>query len=283
MGFKATGAARRPRGAGAGSRGTGADGGQPAGRRSAASSKAAAGRPPRRSSGPVERAKAGPAEVRSPFASPGPHADWQAAVRATVDALHYELVEVERAARGLLRVTIDRRPGQTYAAPGDAVTVDDCELVTRQLQYALSVDGVDYARLEVSSPGLDRPLRTSADYERFAGQTVSLTLKAPFQGRKHYQGLLEHGGSPGTDGWQLTFDEGKARQVLAFTLDEVREARLVPVLDFKGRARTAPRPPASPQASDDAGAAGAGSPMAEDTASGEEAATTRENEEGRNR
>lgn len=166
-------------------------------------------------------------------------ADWRAAVRATVEGLRYELVDVERVARGLLRVTIDRRPGQAYAAEGAAVTIEDCEAVTRQLQYALEVDGVDYARLEVSSPGLDRPLRTTADYERFEGQSVHLTLKLPFQGRKHFQGLL--GRAEG--GWQLVFDAGKAEQALSFALDEVREARLVPVLDFKGRkGRTDPTP-----------------------------------------
>lgn len=161
-----------------------------------------------------------------------PNADWRGAVRATVEGLSYELVDAERAGRGLLRVTIDRRPGQAYASPGAAVTVEDCEAVTRQLQYALEVDGVDYARLEVSSPGLDRPLKTPADYARFGGQRIELTLKAPLQGRKHFQGLL---GAAEGGGWQLVFEDGKAEQVLSFMLDEVREARLVPVVDFKGR------------------------------------------------
>lgn len=70
------------------------------------------------------------------------------------------------------------------------VTVEDCEAVTRQLQYVLEVGNVDYARLEVSSPGLDRPLKRVEDYARFAGQQVLITLKMPFQGRKKYQGQL---------------------------------------------------------------------------------------------
>ena len=195
-------------------------------------------------------------------------------MRATVEALHYELVDVERAGRGLLRVTIDRRPGHAYAEPGEAVTVGDCEAVTRQLQYALEVDGVDYARLEVSSPGLDRPLRTDADYERFAGQVVELTLRQPFQGRKHYQGLLGRGAA----GWQVTFQEGKSAQVLSFTLAEVREARLVPVVDFKGRAARNANTPGQPARQADAARPGPKDP----TPGGEDAAT-RENEEGRNR
>lgn len=158
--------------------------------------------------------------------------NWREAVERTVQGLHYELVEIERATHGLLRVYIDRIPGHPYALPGGFVTVEDCELVTRQLQYALEVAGADYARLEVSSPGLDRPLRTEADYARFAGQQVSITLKLPFEGRKVFKGLLGHGEQ---GGWTLQFATGKTEQVLGFGLEEVREARLVPVLDFKGR------------------------------------------------
>jgi ribosome maturation factor RimP len=158
--------------------------------------------------------------------------DARAAIETTVTGLGYEVVDIERAQRGLLRVTIDRLPGRNYPS-GDSefVTVDDCEVVTRQLQYALEVDGVPYERLEVSSPGLDRPLKTPQHFERFSGQAVSVTLKQPFQGRKSWKGVL----APADAGWTLTFDEGQGEQVLGFALEEVREARLVPVLDFKGR------------------------------------------------
>jgi ribosome maturation factor RimP len=170
----------------------------------------------------------------------------QKAVETTVSGLGYELVDIERAARGLLRITIDRVPGRSYSHGGvpDAgsfITVDDCELVTRQLQYALEVEGVDYARLEVSSPGLDRPLRQEADYQRFAGEAVQLVLKAPFQGRKNWRGRLLAPAAADAP-WQLVFEEGKTEQVLGFALDEVREARLVPVVDFKGRRAAVPAP-----------------------------------------
>lgn len=172
---------------------------------------------------------------RAPRPVPQPGAvGWREAIAGTVGGLGYELVDVERAQRGLLRVTIDRVPGHAYAQPGDAVTVEDCEQVTRQLQYVLEVEGLDYARLEVSSPGLDRPLKTEADYRRFAGQPVHVTLKAPFEGRKAWQGVLAEAADG--SGFTLTFKEGKApEQVLGFKFDEVREARLVPVVDFKGR------------------------------------------------
>jgi ribosome maturation factor RimP len=158
--------------------------------------------------------------------------DARGAIDTTVTGLGYELVDVERALRGLLRVTIDRLPGKVYpSGEGEFITVDDCELVTRQLQYALEVDGVAYERLEVSSPGLDRLLNTPAQLLRFVGQEVSVTLKQPFQGRKVYKGVLTQAES----GWAVVFDDGKGEQVLGFELDEVREARLVPVVDFKGR------------------------------------------------
>ncbi len=158
---------------------------------------------------------------------------WQGAVERTVSALGYELVDTERSAGGLLRVFIDRSP--VDRASGEAlrefVTVDDCEKVTRQLQHVLEVEGCAYQRLEVSSPGLDRPLKKAADYARFAGQEIELTLRLAFQGRKKYRGLLvAHG-----DGWRLVFHDGKVEQALDFAVDEVRDARLVPVLDFKGR------------------------------------------------
>jgi ribosome maturation factor RimP len=157
---------------------------------------------------------------------------WREAIEQTVTGLGYELVDIERSARGLLRVFIDRIPGRSYAVDSEFVTIEDCEAVTRQLQYSLEVDGVAYERLEVSSPGLDRPLHREADYQRFAGSEISLALKLPFQGRKVWKGRLVAGEG---GGWTLHFNDGKADQVLAFALDEVREARLVPVVDFKGR------------------------------------------------
>lgn len=177
---------------------------------------------------------------------------WQAAVERTVVGLGYDLVDLERSAGGLLRVTIDRHPDGAYADGGDAVTVEDCEAVTRQLQYLLEVEQCDYARLEVSSPGLDRPLKSPADYARFAGAAVDLTLKLPFAGRKKYRGTLH---ARGDGGWRLVLlppdadakpARGKAAkkpaadaQLLDFVYDEVREARLVPVVDFKGRRKAA--------------------------------------------
>jgi ribosome maturation factor RimP len=107
----------------------------------------------------------------------------QQIVEQTVTGLGYDLVEIERSAGGLLRITIDlpwQAPEEgAPELPEQFVTVEDCEKVTRQLQFALEVDGADYARLEVSSPGIDRLLRHEQDFIRFEGSEVDLTLKAP--------------------------------------------------------------------------------------------------------
>ena len=185
----------------------------------------------------------------------GPRLGWREAITATVTGQGFELIEVERAQRGLLRITIDRIPGRVYSVASEFILVEDCEQVTRQLQYALEVEDMDYGRLEVSSPGLDRPLKSEADFQRFVGQPVKITLKTPFEGRKVWEGVLsrlgdeqaaaddtddtdasEHAaGSASAADWSLLFKAGKTEQVLGFKFEEVREARLVPVLDFKGR------------------------------------------------
>lgn len=214
---------------------------------------------------------------------------WLKVVETTVTGLGYELVDCERSTQGLLRVYIDRLPetqqNQPYDLPGDLVTVDDCEKVTRQLQYALEIVNADYARLEVSSPGVDRPLKTPEHFARFVGEEVAISLKHPFQGRKKYSGILcqsqdaeaaqieagqawglvlksEESGKPlsKTAAKKLAKDQAKGvpqpaqdvDEVLGFTLDEIREARLVPEVSFKGRSRRVATPAAGGVAVDEA-------------------------------
>lgn len=201
---------------------------------------------------------------------------WQDAVEQTVTGLGYDLVELERSAGGMLRVTIDLpwEPGQPAGAE-QFVTVEDCEKVTRQLQFLLEVENVDYRRLEVGSPGIDRPLRNDRDFERFAGHVVDITLKAPIGAtgsgvavnRKKFRGTLERN-ADGT-GWQVVWaDEpvlkpgqkvGKNRppapvHALGFVWDELRDARLAPIVSFKGRGGTPATTPlaSGPEATDGA-------------------------------
>jgi ribosome maturation factor RimP len=165
---------------------------------------------------------------------------WQNAVEKTVTGLGYDLVDTERSPKGLLRVYIDKLPPTESASTGGGfITVEDCERVTRQLQHVLEVGNCAYERLEVSSPGLDRPLKKPADYARFSGERIDLTLKLAFKGRKHFQGVLAPLESLEA-GWRLVFNAGGVDQALDFAFDEVREARLVPVVDFKGRRFAAP-------------------------------------------
>jgi ribosome maturation factor RimP len=178
----------------------------------------------------------------------------QEIVEQTVTGLGYELVEIERSAGGLLRVTIDL-PWTKDGDTSQSVTVEDCEKVTRQLQYVLEVEGADYKRLEVSSPGIDRPLKGANDFERFAGEVVDITLKQPVgeaaagqvaANRKKFRGTLEKAGEHWQVVWSDEPEEKPGRRVskkrepaplqaLGFTLDEVKEARLASIVDFKGR------------------------------------------------
>lgn len=113
-----------------------------------------------------------------------------ATIRATVEpvvtGLGYELVGVEYGGgrgNGRLRVYIDTT---------DGVTLDDCAAVSEQLSLALDVDDPipDAYVLEVSSPGLNRPLFARADFERFCGERVFVRLEQPLEGRRKFRGLL---------------------------------------------------------------------------------------------
>lgn len=186
---------------------------------------------------------------------------WQDTVAQTITGLGFDLVDLERSAGGLLRVTIDL-PWEPPAEGAEAVaerfvTVEDCETVTRQLQYLLEVEGVDYRRLEVGSPGIDRPLRHERDFQRFVGHVVDITLKSPIgatgtdvaANRKKFRGTLERA----EDGqqWQIVWSDEPERkpgqrvskkrapaalQALAFELGDLQQARLAPLVNFKGRA-----------------------------------------------
>jgi ribosome maturation factor RimP len=172
----------------------------------------------------------------------------------TVEGLGYEFVDAERLAGGLLRVTIDRDGG---------IGLEDCERVSRQLTHLFAVEEIDFVRLEVSSPGLDRPLKQARDFVRFAGAEVQVQLYAPLAdagGRKRLHGrLVELVGERGAERVRmqlLSEDEAagpkvKARKSAAakrpgkkagtaegvtveFALSDVEKAKLVPELNFRG-------------------------------------------------
>ncbi|OIQ81272.1 ribosome maturation factor RimP [mine drainage metagenome] len=109
--------------------------------------------------------------------------DLHGLVEQAVNQIGYELVDLEMSGRGkLLRLFIDKPGG---------INIDDCALVSEQISNLLSVEhAVDYDRLEVSSPGLDRVLKKESDFLRFVGNRVQLKLRIPVEGRKNFTGIL---------------------------------------------------------------------------------------------
>jgi ribosome maturation factor RimP len=105
-------------------------------------------------------------------------------IEPVLESMGYELVDVEFGSGGLLRIVIDITGGARH------VQVEDCEKVSHQLGRLFMVENVDYDRLEISSPGLDRPLKKPADFVRFAGEKVSLRMREPIGGRRSFTGVL---------------------------------------------------------------------------------------------
>ena len=137
-------------------------------------------------------------------------------VEPAVSGLGYELVDVQASNGGrLLRLFIDKPGG---------INVDDCAAVSRHLTRVLAVEGIDYERLEVSSPGLDRPLRKGADFARFAGQRAEVRMRTPdATGRRRFVGVLR-----GEGGGRVEMElDGR---LVALALEDLERAKLVPEL-----------------------------------------------------
>jgi len=137
----------------------------------------------------------------------------------TLAGMGFELVDARASGGGRhLSIFIDRAGG---------ITVDHCAEVSRQLARVFEVEGIDYDRLEVSSPGLDRPLCKPADFTRFAGSKVDVKMRTRDEsGRKRFTGLLRGA----ADGVAMVEVEGRE---VALRLDEIDRARLVPDLKKK--------------------------------------------------
>ena len=134
-------------------------------------------------------------------------------VEQVVSGLGYELVDLETSPKGrLVRVFIDLERG---------ITVDDCATVSNQLSRVFEVENFDYDRLEVSSPGLDRPLKKQSDFERFVGSNVQIRLRMPIGNQRNFVGVL-NGLVEGEV--QLSTEKGE----VTLPYDEIEKARLVP-------------------------------------------------------
>jgi len=140
-------------------------------------------------------------------------ADVEGLIEQVVTGLGYELVDIEFSPKGrLLRVFLDIERG---------ITVDDCATVSNQLQRVFEVENVDYDRLEVSSPGLDRPLKKLADFERFAGEQAQVRLSLPIGNQRNFVGVIER-----VQDGAVALRTEKGEVLLPF--DDIEKARLVP-------------------------------------------------------
>ena len=140
--------------------------------------------------------------------------DLQELLEKTLPGLGYELVDFNLGNRGrMLQVFIDKPGG---------VTIEDCSAVSNHLSRLLAVDmDYDYDRLEVSSPGLDRPLRTDAAFARFRGEKAQLKLRVPISGQRKFVGIL---GALQNGILEMEVDG----ELMSFTMDNIDKARLVP-------------------------------------------------------
>ena len=138
-----------------------------------------------------------------------------ALLEKTLAGLRFELVDIELSrSGGMIRVFIDRAGG---------VTVEDCAAASNHLTRLFAVEEVEYSRLEVSSPGLDRPLRQPRDFRRFAGERVHVRMRVPVDGRKNFVGVLR-----GASDAQVELEVDGA--LLSLSLAQLDKARLVPNL-----------------------------------------------------
>ena len=142
--------------------------------------------------------------------------DIQTVLETTLNGLGYELVDFELSGNGNMRVFMDKAGG---------ITVEDCAQVSNHLTRLFLVKEIDYNRLEVSSPGLDRPLKKESDFIRFNGQLVKLKLRLAIDGQKKFIGRI-CAFSEGV----LTLDvEGK---LITIDFSNIDKARLEPEFNF---------------------------------------------------
>lgn len=131
----------------------------------------------------------------------------------TLPGLGYELVDLELTPGGGFRVFIDKPGG---------ISVEDCVKTSNHLTRLFMVENIDYDRLEVSSPGLDRPLKKEADFVRFQGSLAKVRTRLPVEQQKRFQGRIA-GFADGV--LQLQLDDGR---LVAIPLSAIDKARLEP-------------------------------------------------------
>jgi ribosome maturation factor RimP len=136
----------------------------------------------------------------------------------TLPPMGYEVVAWEMSGKGrMLRVFIDKPEG---------IDVDDCAKVSNHLTRLFTVENIDYERLEVSSPGLDRPLTKLADYARFSGEEAQINLVALTDGVRRLKGMLR-----GVEGANVLVETETGVRTIPFAA--IDRGRLVPKIEWR--------------------------------------------------
>ena len=131
---------------------------------------------------------------------------------ATITGLGYEFAGLERPGSGLLRIFIDG---------SDGINVEDCALVSNHLSRLFLVEGIDYGRLEISSPGMDRMLRKASEFNRFTGETARVKLRVPQNGQRNFVGVLR---GVNDENLKLEVDS----ELVDIAINNIDKSRLVP-------------------------------------------------------
>lgn len=168
-------------------------------------------------------------------------------VESSVVPLGYEVIDIELDSTGLIRVYVDLSDGKRE------INLKDCEIITKQLVYLFPVEEINYDRLEVSSPGVDRRLSKVHHFERFIGAKVKLKFRDLVAGKKKYVGLLGKVSESGSsnlsktnvitdvqikDGSSIFFVEENGIdgvERIEFSVDQLEQARLVEEISMKGK------------------------------------------------
>ena len=159
----------------------------------------------------------------------------------TLPPMGYELVDWEMSRGRMVRVFIDKLGLKTEleteaggdvakAGVGGGITVDDCAKVSNHLTRLFVVENIDYEQLEVSSPGMDRPLRKLSDYARFSGEEAQVHLHELTDGVRRVKGILR-GIEQGPKGESVLVETETGVRTIPFAV--IDRGRLVPKIEWR--------------------------------------------------
>jgi ribosome maturation factor RimP len=151
----------------------------------------------------------------------------------TLPPMGYELVDWEMSRGRMVRVFIDKPVtgnGVANEGAGGGITVDDCARVSNHLTRLFVVENIDYERLEVSSPGMDRPLTKLADYARFSGEEAQVHLHELTDGVRRVKGILR-GIEQGPEGDNVLVETETGVRTIPFAV--IDRGRLVPKIEWR--------------------------------------------------